>query len=379
MRKLMFIVSLLVMALCMALPTFAQDSTVFCGTLAAADCDVLKAAQAASLAHESGTVDFTGSFVMTGIPDVPNITVGIDGNAAFAVDKAAMDALNAQFEGMDETNIDVNALVTGVLEALKAFNATLVMNITLPADIAQMAGIPSNTIALDMAFVGGKAYFNFDKFDPTTGGMLAAQGMTGVGGIDVVEIATMAIANDSSFLDQMQGMMNMMMANPAMMDANATAQQLAFVEKYASVTRTDGGSGEAVFITTIDVAGLFADPDFATYMQQQMAQQGNEMTDQQFQQMLGVLQLMGNDITVEVEEHIDTASSNTTFTGLSLKIDAATLLQLAGTPAQGDAVISLDLDFSYGGFNATTVTAPANAQMADSAMIAQMLAGSMGQ
>lgn len=379
MRKLMFIVSLLVMALFMALPTFAQDSTVFCGTLAAADCELLTAAQAASSNQESGAVDFNGSFVISGIPDVPNLSIGLSGAAAFAVDKAAVDALTAQFEGMDETSLDATTIVTGLLEALKAADGTLLLNVTLPAEIAQQAGIQSDTIVLDMAFVDGVAYFNFDALDPATGGMLAAQNMTGIGGIDIVAVATQAIANDSSFVDQMQGMMNMMMANPAMMDANAAAEQLAFAEKYVTISRTDGGSGEAVFLTSIDVAGMFADPEFATYMQAQMAQQGNTMTDQEFQQVLGVLQLVGNDISVAVEQHIDPATANTTFTSINMNVDATTLLQLAGTPSQGDALISLNLDFTYSGFNATTVTAPAGAQLADPAMIAQMMSGSMGQ
>lgn len=380
MRKLSVIVVWLLAAL-LALPTFAQDMTVFCGTLAAADCDLLNASQTAMNNRESGTVEFSGALNIAGIPDTPDLAINLSGSGAFALDKMALDALMAQAEAMDPANMQAAEIVPMVLEVLKAVDATLILNAELPAELAQQGGLPGNTITLDTAFVDGVAYIDFTKLDAIAGGMLAAQNFTGVGGIDIVAVINELLAQNPEAIEQLQGLLSMAAANPEMLaqmsGSTITPEQMAALGQYVTVARVDGGAAEAVFESTLDLAGMFADPVFTDLMRAQMEAQGQTMTDEEFQQVMAIVGMMAADMTATVTQRVDTASTYTTFIGMDFSLDASTLLALSGAGSSGSSVISLNLGFNFGGFNSTTVSAPAGAQLADPAMVVQMLAGGM--
>lgn len=358
MRKLVLLF-LLAMAMTLVAPVMAQD-TVFCGDLAAADCDLLKASTEAMAGLSSVTADLNVQLDVENIPNTPTINVNLAGTAAYSIDEAAKTAAMGAAMDLDT----LKALLGG-------FNGDLALTLTLPADLATQAGLPSSTIDLQLKLVGGVGYINFDPLDQLAGGALAAQGMTGWGGIDFIDLLDKVVAANPDALSAVQGAMG---NSTAMMDPS----MLTGLEQYATVTRGADEDGAAVFSTSIDFAGLVGDPAFQEMVKTAASSSGQAMSDADFQQAIGVLSIIGNQMTITSTQYIDTATNLVKSVEVNVRVDLTQLMAASGTTATGDSVVSLLATVNFSGHNDTTVTAPENASIAPSEMLLGLLGGAMG-
>jgi hypothetical protein len=309
----------------------------------------------------------SGEFNLTGSPDTPAINIALDGNAAFNVDAAALEAFEASME--PGTTPDMTAIMSALPDVLRAIDAELTLNIGVPAE----AGLPVDTVVIDASLVDGVGYLNFDELDKVAGGALAEQGMTGWMGIDFAEVTAQFLEQNAAMIEQMGAQMGSMGSTTAMM---GSMEQYEFAAKYVTITRTDGGSGDAEFTTSIDFGGLFADPELATIIKEQAATSGQTMTDAQLQQSLAMMQMVAPGLTMEAVQRIDPATSLTTHSGFTLKFDMAMLVAMMGQGGgSGPSEMTLALNFDFSGQNATTVSAPAGAQVVPTETVLQMLMG----
>ncbi|MCU0513831.1 MAG: hypothetical protein MUE40_14830 [Anaerolineae bacterium] len=381
-RQKLLLMTMLVLAFVLALPAAAQETPVFCGTLAEADCQILRDSSAAAMEISSGSVDYNGSIVLTGVPDTPDITIGFSGDAAYDFNMETLMGLAT----MTDMPTDPAALFGLVNDIIMALNSEMLLNISLPEEVAQQAGLPVSTITLDMSLVDGIAYINFDPLDALSGGMLTQQNISGWGGINLVEainVISQQALSDPQVMDAfMQGFNQGLQAGGGTTAMNITPEQVAAIEQYVNIARTDDGSGsEAEFTTSVDIAGLFTDEAFQALLREQIdaqaaLQPGTEpMTDAQFQQVIAVAQTFGSDITVSATQRINTTTFESTYLALNLAVDLSNVLAMSGQGSAGDSIISFSFEGIYGGYNATTIAIPAGAQVLPTEQLIQLLGG----
>jgi hypothetical protein len=365
MRNKVLFIAMLLLALVLALPAVAQQPTVFCGSLAAADCELLKANADAQMNLNSAAFALTGELNITGLPDTPDMNFTLDGKGGFNVDRAALNGLMSSMAGGGKP--DIKASVEALLTFLKGLDAELTFNIGIPEALAKQGGLPVSTITLDAKFVDGVGYLNFDELDKVAGGMLAQQGMKGWMGLNFAELGDKLVEQNAAMLEQMgaaAGTSTMMM-NPA---------DYEFVSKYLQIARTDSG-GDAEFTMGLDFAGMFADPQFLDLMKKQMEAQGNTMTDAQMQQMGPMMAMMTQGLTFKAVQRINPDTKLTTHTGIAIQFDMTSLMAMSGQQSTGSSIVTLNLNIDYSGHNETTVSAPAGAQVIPTETILQMMSG----
>lgn len=358
MRKFVLLL-LLALALSVFAPAaFAQDATeVFCGDLSAEDCALLEQSSQAMTDVTSGVATFNLNIDVQNIPDVPSLTINLAGNAAYNLDPAAIEALTPE-EGVELTAEETLAAVT---TALSAFDGELSLTLTLPEELAAQAGIPASVIPLELALVDGIGYINFDTIDPLLGGMLAQQGMTGWGGINLIDVMTQMVAENPEMLGQLD------MATSTTDMADMT--QLEGLAQYITIAREADVDGAAVFVTNIDFGGAVSDPAFQDLLKESLEASGETMDEAEFQQTIGILQVLGQQSTLSATQVIDPATGFVNSAEINMNIDLTSLLSASGETVNGEAFLSIVGTIEYSGINATTVEAPADATIAPSEMI----------
>ncbi len=245
---------------------------------------------------------------------------------------------------------------------LGAFDGDLNLTLTLPEELVAQAGIPASVIPLELRLVDGIGYINFDTLDPIAGGALSQQGLEGWGGINFVDLITQLVAENPDMLDQL----NMASAGTGMTDMDM--DQLEGLAEYVSISRSDDVDGQAVFVTDIDFGGLVSDPAFQDVLSEQMAASGQAMSDSELQQALGILQVVGQQTILSATQTIDTSTGYLTSAEFNISVDLTSLLAAGGQSVNGEAFLSVVGTIEYSDINATTVEAPADANIAPSEM-----------
>jgi hypothetical protein len=353
MRKFIVLILLtLILAATVIAPAMAQDD-VFCGELSADDCAILENSNSVMNGLTSATADLDIQIDVENIPDVPTININLSGTAAYSADMSALAALSSG------EPLEGEAALDALLEAIGGFDGSLDLVLTVPQDFAATAGLPFSELNLELALVDGVGYINFDALDEAFGGLLAAQNLTGWGGINFVDLINQAIADDPTLLDQFTtGLSAGSTVDPA---ALAGIEGLA---DYITITREGDMDGAAVFTTNIDFGGAVSDPAFQDFIQQTIEASGQALSDSDFQQAIGLLQLVGNDVTLTSTQFIDPATGYLRSTEVNFSLDLTTLLAASGQTVDGDSIVSIVLTVDYSGQNETTVEAPAGATIA---------------
>lgn len=366
MRKFALLVLFALVMSIVAAPAFAQDA-VFCGDLAAEDCDLLKANATAMESLTSASAQFEVQLDMENIPNSPNLNISVTGDGAYSLsgDMMAMAEEMVGLEGQEAFD--------ATLELLKGFAGTLNLNVSLPAEVAAQAGLPSGDIALELALVDGVGYINFDTVDALAGGQLSAMGFTGWAGLDFIDVIQQFVASSPDMLDTFSSSFNAGLSAGSMMDMTA----LEGLTQYISMERVEDVDGAAVFVTTVDFGGMASDPAFQDLVKGIVEAQGQAMSDSEFTQAMGILQLMAQDIEIKVTQYVDPDSAYTLSAEISVVVDMTNLMAASGATADGDAVISVVASIDYTGHNDTTVTAP-DAPIAKFADVMQMMGGMSG-
>lgn len=326
MRKMMVGLMLLAMLLVSGL-SFAQEPAVLCGGLSEADCAILQQSADAMAGVTSATFTF----------DL-NVDAGDQGSLALAANgsfEADMAALGLDATALAGLNSADPTAVFGVLKTvIQGVKATL--NLTVSG--TGSAALPAD-VNVDLILVDGIGYLNFKKLavlaGPQGDQMLAGFGITEWAGLDLV-----------GAVDMMAGMGAEMGGATAAQPDSAAIQ--AVVANYVTVTRGADVDGEAVFTTTVDLAGFMSDPAFAELMAAQGTEIGEEEAAMAMQMMEGIV------ITATSTVNLETFFQTSTAFEFSL---SGEVLAMAG--ADAPSALSIVGTVNFDNFNAApAITAP---------------------
>lgn len=375
MRRL-FTLMVVMLLLTVGSAALAQEAPpVFCGSLAQADCDLLNQARAAGENLDSGTVSFNFNLNISGVPDLPdNANINVTGTGAFfgAGSFKQFSAMSA-----DAAAADIGAMFPSLLDALENFSGDLSLTITIPPELAE--GGPSS-VPLNLRIVNGVGYIDFDALQPIT----EDPSLTGWGGLDFVSLFRDLLAQQPDLFDELTEMSGTSMTMGMDPDIMARFSDPAFAEQFLNIQRVADENGNAVFETNFDFNQLFSDPEFQQYlrdqMQQQAAEQGEEMTEAEINQAIEITSTMFENSTFVIREAIDPATGFTRSTSGSMMFDMSSLAAMAeeqGESMDATPIINIDFNVSMDNLNSTAaINAPENASLFPYQMLLGM-AGSM--
>lgn len=360
MRKMLMFVLIAAMLL-LGGTVMAQDSTTLCGGLAEADCALLTESGTAMEALSSASFNFSLAVTADGAEPM---SLSITGDGAFSYDAAVM----SDMAEIDPT--DLMAVLDAVKTGIASFNGDLSLNIALPPS----AGMPFESIALELLLVEGNGYLNFGSIAPLLGGpeTLTAMGLpTEWAGLDLVDTIEQVVAMMGPQLEEIQGQMGSM--TESAMDPN---ELMAFAQ-YFTFTRAADTDGAAVFSGTLDFAGLVADPAFMSLLTAQMAAQGQEIPAEQMEAVGQMMQQMGDAFVITLTQRIDLETKFLRGVDFAMNVDGAALDSMgAGT---GTPNVTIAASFNYADFNAApAITAPDGAPVATFMQLIGLF-GAMGQ
>ena len=375
MRRL-FTLMVVLLLLTVGSAALAQEAPpVFCGSLAQADCDLLNQARVAGENLDSGTVSFNFNLNISGVPDLPdNANINVTGTGAFfgAGSFKQFSAMSA-----DAAAADLGAMFPSLLDALENFSGDLSLTITIPPELAEDG--PS-TLPLNLRLVNGVGYIDFDALQPIT----EDPSLTGWGGLDFVSLFRDLLEQQPDLLDELSDMSGASVTMGMDPDIVARFSDPAFAEQFLSIQRVADENGYAVFETNFDFNGLLADPEFQQYlrdqMQQQAAEQGEEMSEEDINEALQITSTMFENSTFVIREAIDPATGFTRSTSGSMVFDMSSLAAMAeeqGESMDATPIINIDFNVSMDNLNSTAaINAPENASLFPYQMLLGM-AGSM--
>lgn len=359
----------------------AQDSTpeVYCGDLAAEDCAILEQSHAAMASVESLAFDFQADLTITDLTDVEGpVSFGLTGDGAFSGDKSAVmdsEAANAAMQ-------DPIALMGMAVEVLRSFDADISLTLTLPqALVEQEEGVPES-ITLELRFVDGTGYLNFDTLAPLFSEADTEAPFQGWLGLDIASFIEAMVEQNPEMFEGMTtfGFDPTMYAQFS--DPNAFAQ-------YATITRTDDGSGDtATFTTTFDFAGMFADPQFQEMMRQQMEAQieaqGEDVDEEDIAMGFAASQAMFENSDFTTTTTIDLATGYQTGGTFSMSFDMSAILEMMEEAGEdvGDGTapsFNISASFNLSQFNEVPeITEPEGANVIPFESLLGMAAPGMG-
>lgn len=334
------------------------QTTTFCGDLSAEDCAILEASEAAMADLNAASFTFNVDLAAFGQTGTDDFVLSVSGDGAFQMDPAVLDALPSDIPE------DPMAILNIVETVVGGFAGSL--NVTITSDELVME-IGTNSVTLQLVLVDGVGYINFSALDEAFGGMLAMQGLSGWGGLDLNE----ALAEFGPLL--------MMMADPEMGgmpvpdDGDIDEEQLMnLASQHGAIERVADDNGGAVFVTTFDVAGLLGDPDFVALLQTQAVAAGASPAEiAELQQLAEV----GPDaLTVSSTSIIDLSTNYLRSVSLDVFVDAASVSAVLDGDVE-DGTLTINMNLSYADYNTATVSAPADAQIAPLDMLFGMLMG----
>lgn len=329
MRKMMVGLTLLAILLVSGL-SFAQEPAVLCGGLSEADCAILTQSSTAMAGVSSAT--FTLDF---GLDAGDQGNLALAANGSFEADMAAMGLDATALAGLNSA--DPTAALAALKPIIQGFKGVLNLTISGSPEL----GLPGE-VALDMIMVNGVGYLNFKKLavlaGPQGDQMLTGFGITEWAGLDLV-----------GAVDMLGGMAAGQPVDPATQPD--TTALMASVSNYVTIVRDADVDGEAVFTTTVDLAGLIADPAFADVI----AAQGGQMTEENAAQANEVLK----GIVVTATSSIDLTTFFQTSTSFAFSISPEALAATATDGGSVPSALNITGTVAFDNFNAApAVVAP---------------------
>lgn len=385
---MMFLVLLFALAIPLS-GAFAQGgSTVFCGDLSDADCDILVQSEAAMQTLESSTFNLAVDFSLTGDPEAMG---GMEG-FAFAMDVAGAGAADmdmlGDFQQMTPEDLPqiMENLPVMLGEVLRAITGEATLTVELPVELMAAAGSPDlDSLVLELLMADGVLYINLDTLAPLMSESGEA-GMSGWMGLDLagmyeVMFEQMGDEMGAQMEDQMGAMQDLfdtdffnMMSNPEMLNGFMNIERLDDVEHM--------GQTMAVFQTTLDYEAMLNteafQAGFQEYMQAVMEMQAGmtgelpegfdtTMSEAAMQMMSGISLTMVQWVGQEdfYTHHIDVA--------MDFDMDFAALAEMLPDEADempDNFVMSMDFVLDLGAFNEPVeVTVPEGAPVINPMMM----------
>lgn len=286
MRK--FLLLLIVVFIGMTSAALAQDtSAVFCGDLSEADCTLLRDSAAAMQGLNSAGFNFTldmsmNNPMMMGRGTGSNLSLRIEGDGAFALDRANLPQAILSPQSMTENLQQLPELIEQVL---KAFAADAKLTLFFPPELAALAGTPlPDKAGLSFRMVDGIAYVNLDKLAELDRSL-----PRGWMGFDVASLVNQALEQQMGSLGS-----SLNMSPLSGMNNQAMANQFTTFARLADTSV--GGHSVAVFETNIDMGAMMSSPEFAETMQEAMRQslRNNGMSEAEVERTLDqMMPMMG--------------------------------------------------------------------------------------
>jgi hypothetical protein len=368
MRKM--IVLTLLLLLFVSGVTQAQEMQVPCGTLAEADCQLLRDSQTAGLGLTSYNFQFQAELNLENIPDSPSpLVISLAGDGSVAGDWSSMQTMQAE---MMSAMSDPEAYGELLQNTLGQIGLDLNLVLTLPEEIVAQAGgqIPA-AIPLELRLVEGSAYLNMDPLREALGAEMSAQIPPGWMGIDLVGFATAAVAQQAASGDMMGGMEDAAAMQTEMMAAFTNPDflnQFMTVERGADMTAPDG-SQAAVFQTSLDFGALMSSPEMQDMITQSMAASGEEVDAAELQMGIAMATQMMEGLNFSIVQTIGVDDKFARSVEVTFDWDMTALgamMAAQGDTSMGDTppVIGFHALITYSDFNAADpITAPENAML----------------
>jgi hypothetical protein len=367
----------IVLALCLSsVVVFAQDATpampdvsMFCGSLAQEDCDLLVKAADAMKDINSASFDFDVQLTVAEGTDAEDQTLGLSGSGSFTGKPAAM-GMEMMHGGGDPA-----AMFSAMTNALKEFAGDLTLNLTLPPKVLEDAskelkGDLPETISLQLRLVDGVGYINTETLKPIleAAGQKVPPTLKGWIGIDIVDFLNQMIKENPDMLAQM-GQMGQM----GHMGSDEASAMFADPSAFASaihIERSENSDGAAVFTITLDFAKLAADPAFADMIKAQAEKQGEKITDEDLQKGLDMIAKAGDAIQFTATEMIDLETNYLRSITLNVAFDGSKFPHESGTSSDSkssdmeNTKVSLTATVNISDVNsAAEITAPEEAMV----------------
>jgi hypothetical protein len=363
---------------------FAQDEmpAPFCGDLSEEDCTLLQDAQAAMMEVSSYNSSATYDISVAGIPGLPadNININLMMDGSFAMDEAAM-AAAMQLMGKDQQAV-MTALgedASALADLINGWNVDATINYEMTSELADLLGVQSGVTIPASASVGvimadGVLYLDLSAFSA----LGAPEGWIGIPAGELVQAQI-----DAGVFEQAAAQMDPANLDPSTAASLGLANMLTGnqqqFEQFMTIERSEGDNGEAVFTSSVDVAGFVASPEFAgliTSLADAGAFAESGLTSADIEANLPMIGMMAPmifaDLVVSNSISIDPETNYVTNTSSEFSWDLAGLLQMAAMggalPPEIDASAPMSFSFTTSidnsDFNAEqTIEAPADAMM----------------
>ncbi len=350
--------------------TLAQDVTTFCGDLAEADCTLLTESQAAMTALDSSNANFEMNFQMDGVPDMEApISFSINGNVAYTGGDAVRE-MSAGMTPEDMSMEDMGALMDVAADALAEIDLDLNLQLSLPPELmAEMGDDFPSDLALEVKLVDGTGYINLDTLKAFLGEIDAS----GWYGLDVAGLLRMLGPQMGAMMGSMGDMTTMGM-NPELL---SMAQDPASMAKFGTIARTDDGSSDmATFEITVDLGAVYSDPAMAELLRDQMTAQmeatGQEVSEEELEEVLSMVTTMFDDVDVTVIETIGTTDKYVHSMQILFAMDMAQMMESMGETGAAPK-ISFDMTITQDQFNSVApITTPEDATVIPLESIGEM-------
>lgn len=370
MKSFLRVILLLVLAMFATTGLVAAQTTpaAFCGDLAEADCTLIQESQAAMMEVESSSFTMDMNVNISGIPDMPDdLAFSLTGSGATTTDASLL----AEFSDIDPQSFasDPMAIFDLLTKALPAVGADLKFELTLPEVLMQeldseIDGDLPDTLKLSLKLVDGALYINAEELAAYIPQLKGAAGWLG---IDLTEAINLVMSQPGfqDSLKEMQGM-NTTSMNPEIMQAFSDPETIG---EFMTIERlSDGqvdGQDVAVFEMKLDYAGLMTMPAMEDLMKQQFEASGTEMSEAELKQMMTMLEAMGKNIEISIQQKIDPETKYLLQTTMNMSFDMAEMMASMGESTSGAApLITIDVSVGQGDFNSVDeITIPEGAFM----------------
>jgi hypothetical protein len=367
MRK-MIVLSLLLLLFVSGI-TQAQEMQVPCGTLAEADCQLLRDSQTAGLGLTSYNFQLQADLTLENIPDSPSpLVISLAGDGSVAGDWSAMASMQAD---MMASMSDPAAYAEMLQNTLGQIGLDLNLVLTLPEEIVAQAGgqIPA-AIPLELRLVEGSAYLNLDPLREALGPEMSQQMPPGWMGIDFVGFLSAMVAQQAASGDMMgmEASAEMQTEMMAAMTDPEFLNQFMTIERVEDMTAPDG-SQAAVFQTSLDFGALMSSPEVQDMITQSMAESGEDVDAAEMQMAMGMMTQMMEGLNFTVVQTIGVDDKFARSMEITFHWDMSALGEMMaaqGDTSMGDTppVIDLHMLITYSDFNAADpIVAPDNATL----------------
>ncbi|MCA0456908.1 MAG: hypothetical protein LCI00_23255 [Chloroflexi bacterium] len=348
--RLLALCMLFVLLVALVPGAMAQDAV--CGNLSGDDCTALTTAFTNTAASSSGafTLDTTIDIQAEDPSQAVNLTIKADGKFN-GVNMAGMTDMSAMS--------DATAAIASLTEGVKSFSGELNLSIGLPAEAAAMTG--GEPLVLNLILVDGVGYIDFSKLPAAIAPYLQQMGIPNSwAGLDLIDTLTNAGGMAASSIED---------SGDVLSGTEDLAKIQALVSKHLQYTR----SGDT-FSGTIDLPGLFSDPEF-----QALASEGEAASELTPEQTAAIESL--KDAKIEVTYTLNGDKIGSITANVSVPGSTLAALDAAGEDSTSEAPTSINITLSmnYTGLGETqTVTAPAGAPVAKFADLMTLVGGMMG-